>query len=80
MHIMELHGLYTSPDKSVFRIKLRRVEWSGHVAYIGKKRNTYKVMVKKKAEGKRPLVTSPLVTSRHRWEHNSRGSGFIEIG
>jgi hypothetical protein len=49
MHIMELHGLYTSPDKSVFRIKLRRVEWSGHVAYIGKKRNTYKVMVKKKS-------------------------------
>jgi hypothetical protein len=51
----------------VIRINLRNVEWAGHLAYMGKKRSAYKVLVKK-TEGKRSLVRS-----RHRWEHNIKG-------
>jgi hypothetical protein len=45
----ELHDMYYSP--SIIRImKSRRVRWVGHVARMGKKRNTYRLLV-----GKRPL-------------------------
>jgi hypothetical protein len=32
----------------------RRMRWAEHVAQIGMKRNTYRILVRKK-EGKRPL-------------------------
>jgi hypothetical protein len=45
--------LYSSP--SIIRIiKSRRTRWAGHVARMGKKRNSYRLLVRK-PEGKRPL-------------------------
>jgi hypothetical protein len=53
VHNEELRDLYSSP--SVFRIiKSRRMRWAGHVARMGEKRNTYRLLVRK-PEGKRPL-------------------------
>jgi hypothetical protein len=49
----ELHSLYSSP--SIIRmIKSRRMRWTGHVARMGEKRNTYRKLVRK-PEGRRPL-------------------------
>jgi hypothetical protein len=45
-------------------IKCIRLRWAGHVAYIGEKRDVYKVLVRKH-EGKRPLGKP-----RRRWEDN----------
>jgi hypothetical protein len=39
-------------------------KWTGHVAYIGVKRNAYKILVEH-PEGKRSLARSS-----HRWEYN----------
>jgi transcription termination factor 2 len=59
----ELHNRCSSP--SVIRmIKSRRIRWSGHVARMGEKRNTYRILVGK-PEGKRRL--GRLI---HRWEDN----------
>jgi hypothetical protein len=45
-------------------IKSRRTRRAGHVAYIGERRDKYRVLVGK-PEGKRPLGRP-----RHRWEDN----------
>jgi hypothetical protein len=46
LHNEELRDLYSSP--SITRIiKLRRMRWAGHVARIGEKRNTYRLLVGK---------------------------------
>jgi hypothetical protein len=48
--------------QSIIRMmKPRRMKWAGHVAQIGEKRNTYRLLVGK-PEGKRPLGKP-----RHRW-------------
>jgi hypothetical protein len=53
LHNKELHNLYSSPN--IIRIiKSRRMRWVGHVARMGEKRNTYRLLVGK-PEGKRPL-------------------------
>jgi hypothetical protein len=53
LHNKELQDLYSSP--SIIRIfKIRRMSWVGHVAQMGEKRNTYRLLVGK-TEGKRPL-------------------------
>jgi hypothetical protein len=58
LHNMELHNLYSSPN--IIRvIKSRRMRWAGHVARMGKMRNSYNILVGK--QGKRPLGRS-----RHR--------------
>jgi hypothetical protein len=42
LHNEELQSLYSSP--SIIRmIKSRRMGWTGHVARIGKKRNSYRI-------------------------------------
>jgi hypothetical protein len=61
----ELHDLYSSP--SIIRIiKLRMMRWACHLARMGEKRNTYRLLVGK-PEGKRPLRWP-----RHRWVNNIR--------
>jgi hypothetical protein len=53
LHNKELYALYSSPD--IIRvIKSRRLRWAGHVARMGERRGTYRVLVGK-PEGKRPL-------------------------
>jgi hypothetical protein len=54
-------SLYSLPD--IIRvIKSRRMEWIGHVACVGEKRNTYKVLVGE------PERKRPLEKRRPRWE------------
>jgi hypothetical protein len=51
--IEELHDLYSL--QSIIRIiKSRRVRWAGHIARMGEKRITYRLLVGK-PEGRRPL-------------------------
>jgi hypothetical protein len=53
LHNEELHDLYSST--SIIRImKARKMRWTGHVARMGEKRNTYRLLVGK-PEGRRPL-------------------------
>jgi hypothetical protein len=44
LHNVELHNLYSSP--SIIRmINSRRMRWAGHVARMGEKRNTDRMLV-----------------------------------
>jgi len=63
--------LYTSTIIRV--IKSWRTTWVGHVAYMGKMRNAYKILVEK-PEGKRQLGSPEC-----RWEDNIR-MDLREIG
>jgi hypothetical protein len=53
LHNEELHDLY-SPPSIIIIMKSRRMRWAGHVARMGEKRNTYRLLVGK-PEGKRLL-------------------------
>jgi hypothetical protein len=69
---MELRDLYSSP--SIIRIiKSRRMRWAGHVAQVGEKRSTYRLLVGK-PEGKRPLGRP-----RRWWMDNIR-TDFEKVG
>jgi hypothetical protein len=72
LHNEELRDLYSSP--SIIRIiKSRGMRWTGHVARMGEKRNTYRLLVGK-PEGKKPLGRP-----RRRWVDNIR-IGLREVG
>jgi hypothetical protein len=53
LHNEELRDLYSSPSK-IRMMTSRRMRWAGHVARMGEKRNTYRLLMGK-PEGKRPL-------------------------
>jgi hypothetical protein len=56
-------------------IKWRRMRWAGHVARMGEKRNSYRLLLGK-PEGKRPLGRP-----RRRWVENIRMDlGEVECG
>jgi hypothetical protein len=46
LHNEELRDLYSSPS-IITIIKSRRMRWAGHVARMGEKRNTYRLLVGK---------------------------------
>jgi hypothetical protein len=46
LHNEELRDLYSSLS-IIGIIKLRRMRWSGHVAQMGEKRNSYRLLVGK---------------------------------
>jgi hypothetical protein len=53
VHNEDLHDLYSLP--SIIRmIKSRKMRWLGHIAQMGERRNTYRLLVGR-PEGKRPL-------------------------
>ena len=53
LHIEELNNLNSSPN--IFLVfKSRRLKWSVQVAFMGKRRVIYRILVGK-PEGKRPL-------------------------
>jgi hypothetical protein len=68
LHNEELHNLYCSPSK-IRIIKSRRMRWAVHVARMGAKRNSYRILLEN-PEGKRPV---------HMWEDNIK-MGLREIG
>jgi hypothetical protein len=53
LHNKELCDLHSSPSM-ISIIKSMRMRWAGHVAQMGEKRNTYRLLVGKPEE-KRPL-------------------------
>jgi hypothetical protein len=53
LHNKELYALYFSPN-IIWKIKLKRLRWAGHVARMGERRGAYRVLVGK-LEGRRPL-------------------------
>jgi hypothetical protein len=57
--------LHSSPSR-IRIIKSRRMRWAGHVAWMGEKRNVYRLLVGK-PEGKRPLGRL-----RRRWIDNMK--------
>jgi hypothetical protein len=63
LHNEELHNLYSSPNR-IRMIKSRRMEWAGHVARMGEKRNAYRILVGK-PEGKETTGRP-----RRRWVDN----------
>jgi hypothetical protein len=70
--IEELRDLYSSP--SIIKIiKARRMRWTGHVAWMGEKRNAYRSLVGK-PEGWRPLGRP-----RRRWLDTIR-MDLVEVG
>jgi hypothetical protein len=72
LHNEEHNNLYSSP--SIIRMtKSRRMRWAGHVARMGAKRNTYRILVGN-PEGKRPLGRP-----RRRWVDNIK-MDLREIG
>jgi hypothetical protein len=63
LHNEELHNLYSSPN-AIRIIKSRRMRWAGHVARMGEKRNSYRILVGK------PEEKRPLGRPRRRWADN----------
>jgi hypothetical protein len=62
LHTEELHNLYSS---SIIRmIKSRRMQWAGHVARMGERRNACRILVGK------PKGRRPLGRPRRRWVGN----------
>jgi hypothetical protein len=72
LHREELYALYFSPN-IIRAIKSRRMGWPGHVACLGDRRGTNRVLVG------RPQEKRPLERPRHRWEANIK-TDLQEVG
>jgi hypothetical protein len=58
------------------------MRWAGYVAFLGKRKNAYRVL------GEKPDGKTPIERPRHRWEENIkmdvnevgwRGMGWIDL-
>jgi len=58
LHSVECNDLYSSPN-ILWVIKSRRMRWAEHVVCMWKRREIYRISVRK-PEGKRPLVRPSL--------------------
>jgi hypothetical protein len=65
LHIEQLHDLYSSPS-IIEMVKSRRMRWAGHVAQLGEKRISYRLLIGK------PEEERPLGRPRRRWLNNIR--------
>jgi hypothetical protein len=65
LHNEELHNFHSSPSK-IRMIKSGRMRLAGHVAQMGERRNTYRILVGK-PEGKRPLGRPRRRCFDHYW-------------
>ena len=63
LHNEEISDLYCSPN-IIWLIKSRRTRWADHVAFMGERRGTYRVL-----EGKSE-AKNPVGSHRCWWEHN----------
>jgi hypothetical protein len=63
LHNEELNDLYCSPN-IVWVIKSRRRKWEGYVAFMGERRDVYRVLVGK------PVGQRLLGRPRRSWEGN----------
>jgi hypothetical protein len=72
LHNEGINNLY-SLSIIITTIKSRRVRWAGHVAHMGTKRNTYRILVGK------PEAKRPLTRPRRRWVDSVK-MNFREIG
>jgi hypothetical protein len=77
LHNEELRDLYTSP--SIIRIiKSKKMKWAGHVARIGEKRATNRILVGK-PERKRPLGRPrPRRIDNNKLDHLEIGLGGVD--
>ena len=73
MHNKELCDLYSSPN-IMWLIKSRRMRWAQHVAYMGERRDVYRVLVGK------PEVKRQLGRHSHRLENIKINLQEIEWG
>jgi hypothetical protein len=62
LHNEELLDLYSLPS-IIGIIMMRRMRWAGHIARMGEKRNSYRLLVEK------PEGNSPLGGPRHRLDN-----------
>jgi hypothetical protein len=65
LHTEELHNLYSSPN-IIRTIKSRRMRWAGYLARIGKKRNPYRISVRKRGRKR------PLRRPKRKWVNNTK--------
>jgi hypothetical protein len=72
LHNEELHNLYSSPN-IIRMIKAKRMRWAGHVARMGEKTNTYRILVGN------PEGEKSLERPRPRWMDNIK-MDLREIG
>jgi hypothetical protein len=72
LHNEELQDLYSSPS-IITIMKARRMRWAGHVARMGEKRNTYRLLVGE------PEGTRPPERPRRRWLDNI-WMDLVEVG
>jgi hypothetical protein len=64
LHIEELHNAYSSP-RIIKMIKTMRMRWTGHVAHMGEKSNTYRYRWEKNVKMDLPELGESAMDQTH---------------